>query len=120
MRNYDTMTHKPYPRVTEVSIKYATDGTPSITYLERDAVVDGDGKVQHLDSGAQWRTLDLSAITEPVQVVHPDTGADMTGMTATQQQVMLGLLAFLRADQKRVDALSDPQVAQAPPEDAGP
>lgn len=106
-RNYDATSHKPYPRVTEVSIKYSAGGTPSITYLERDAVVDGDGHVQHLDGGAQWRTLDLTAITEPVQVVHPATGADIPGMTVTQQQVMLGLLAFLRADQRRVDALAD-------------
>lgn len=39
MRNYDTTTHKPYPRVTEVLIRYAASDLPSIEYIEHMAVV---------------------------------------------------------------------------------
>ena len=103
MRNYDTTTHKPYPRVTEVLVRYAASGVPTIEYVEQMAVVDGDGRVQHLADGATRHTLDLSQITEPVQIVHPETGAAIPGQVVTQQQLMLGILAFLRADQVRRD-----------------
>lgn len=107
MRNYDTTTHKPYPRITEVLIRYTATSTPTIEYLEQMAVVDGNGRVQHLEGLASRRTLDLSLITEPVQVVHPATGKPIPEQFVTQQQVMLGLLAFLRADQYRRDAEVD-------------
>lgn len=47
-RNYDTTTHKPYPRITRVEVTYAESGVPSIEYIEQMAIVDADGKVQHL------------------------------------------------------------------------
>lgn len=102
-RNYDTTTKKPYPRVTQINIKYPTNGVPQIEYTEQMAIVDGDNVVQHLDGGAFSRTLDLAQITQPVQAVDPATGADIPGVTFTSNAVMLGLLAFLRADQKRRD-----------------
>lgn len=98
-RNYDTTTHKPYPRITEVNIEYAESGRPAIEYVERMAIVDGDGKVRHIDSGAKRHTLDLAAVTKLVQVVYLVTGELIPGQTVTSQQLMLGLLAFLRADQ---------------------
>lgn len=106
-RNYDTTNHKPYPRVTSLSISYAQDGTPHIEYVEQMAILDGDNRVQHIDGTARRHVLDLSQITEPVQVVHPATGQPIPGQTVTQQQLMLGLLAFLRAGQNLIDAEAD-------------
>lgn len=100
-RNYDTTTKKPYPRVTAISIRYPTNGVPLIDYVEQMAIVDGDGLVQHLEGGSTSHSLDLSQITQPVQAVDPATGADIPGLTFTSNTVMLGLLAFLRTDQKR-------------------
>ena len=105
-RNYDTTNHKSYPRITEVNIEYGESGRPVIEYVERMAIVDGDGQVRHIDSGATRHTLDLASITEPVQVVHPATGVPIPGQTVTSQQLMLSMLAFLRADQVLRDAVS--------------
>ena len=102
-RNYDTTNGKPYPRVTQITIKYTTAGVPLIDYLEQQAIVDGDNMVRHLEGGATSHTLDLSQLTQPVQAVDPATGADIPGLTFTADQVMLGLLAFLRAVHKRLD-----------------
>ena len=106
MRNYDTTKGLPYPRITRIEIEYATDGKPQIEYVERQAIVDASGQVQHIDAGATRHTLDLSAITEPVQIVNPATGEPISGATTTGRQVMLGLLAFLRSNQLRIDSLS--------------
>ena len=103
-RNYDTTNSLPYPRITDISISYGTDGVPRIEYVEQMAIVDSNGQVHHIGGSASRHPLDLTAITEPVQVVHPATGQPIPGQTVTSQQVMLGLLAFLRADQLRRDA----------------
>jgi hypothetical protein len=104
-RNYDTTNSRPYPRVTKIEILYPSNGVPQITYVEQMAIVDGDGAVQHLSQGATAHVLDLSLIPQPVQVVHPDTDAQIPGLTVTVDDAELHLLAFLRADQKRRDAL---------------
>lgn len=106
-RNYDTTTQNPYPRITEVTISYPQSGDPTVEYVERMAIVDGSKNVQHLDNGSTINVLDLAAINEPVQIVNPATGQPILGMAVTRQQVMLGLLAFLRADQLRRDADAD-------------
>lgn len=105
-RNYDTTNHKPYPRVSRVEITYSEAGAPTIEYIEHMAVVDGDGKVQYLAAQPSRHILDIGAIAEPVQVINPATGLPIPGQVATQQQLMLGMLAFLRADQLRRDAAS--------------
>jgi hypothetical protein len=102
-RNYDTTGHKPYPRVTEVNIKYSPTGESHTEYTEQLAVVDGDNNVQHIDASASRHVLDFASITEPVQLVNPATGEYIPGQFVTKQQVMLSLLAFLRADQLRRD-----------------
>lgn len=113
-RNYDTTGHKPYPRITKIDITYSEAGIPAIEYVEQTAVVDGNGSVQHIGAGATRHTLDLASVTEPVQIVHPATGLPIPGQTVTSQQLMLGLLAFLRADQVRRDAQQDAaEAAQA-------
>ncbi len=111
MRNYDTRGHKTYPRVTKLEITYDRAGRPSAEYIEQTAIVDGDGNVQHINASETRHTLDFSLITEPVQLVNPVTGDAIPGQFTTSQQVMLGLLAFLRAGQKRRDAEQDAATA---------
>jgi hypothetical protein len=106
-RNYDTTSKRPYPRVTRIEIDYSPDGVPRIDYVEQVAIVDADRQVRHLALAPTRHTLDLSTVTEPVQIIHPATGEPIPGQTVTSQQLMLGLLAFLRADQKRRDAEAD-------------
>ncbi len=106
-RNYDTTIHKPYPRITEINIRYAASGAPQIEYVEQMAIVDADGSVQHLEGGAARHSLDLAHITDPVQLVEPATGQPIEGQTVTKRQLMLGLLAFLRAEQLRRDTEVD-------------
>lgn len=103
MRNYDTTNHRPYPRVTAISIQYSAAGVPLIEYIEQMAVVDGTGTVQHIDVPSSRHILDLAAITEPVQMVYPATGKAIPGKSVTSEDLQLGILAFLRADQKRRD-----------------
>lgn len=103
-RNYDTTSHKPYPRVTLIEIKYDRAGVPSAEYIEQLAVVDGNGEIQHIDESASRYALEFGLITEPVQLVSPVTGEAIPGKFTTTQDLMLGLLAFLRADQLRRDA----------------
>lgn len=106
-RNYDTTTHNPYPRVTEIHVTYSRAGVPDVVYVERMAVVDGDGHVQHLSDTPVQRHLDLTKFTEPVQIPNPATGEYFPGMTAELQQLMLGIFAYIRADQKRRDQEND-------------
>jgi uncharacterized membrane protein len=103
-RNYDTRNHKPYPRIVRIEIDYDKTGTPRVDYYEQMAVVDGNNNVQHLDTLASRYNLDLAKIVEPVPLVNPATGEAIPGQSVTSQQVMLSLLAFLRADQLRRDA----------------
>jgi hypothetical protein len=105
MRNYDTTTGTPYPRVPKIEIEYSESGVPRVEYMECMAILDSDGIVRHLDGPLTRNVLDLAGISEPVQVVNPTTGEPILGQTATVQQIMLALLAFLRADQKRRDEL---------------
>ncbi|MEN9885470.1 MAG: hypothetical protein RL758_48 [Pseudomonadota bacterium] len=106
-RNYDTTKRIPYPRITEVTLRYPESGLPVVEYTEVMAIVDATGQVQHLDRGATRHVMDLTAITEPVQIPDPATGQPIPGQTAEKRQVMLGLLAYLRADQLRRDAEAD-------------
>lgn len=106
-RNYDTTTSRPYPRVTEVILRYSESSVPSIEYVEQMAVIDADRTVRHLAAAPTRHVLDLTAITEPVQVVHPATGLPIEGKAVTRQDLLLGLLAFLRADQLRRDAQTE-------------
>lgn len=114
-RNYDTTGHKPYPRITDISISYSTAGVPRIEYVEQLAVVDGDDNVQHIGTASTRHALDMGQITEPVQIVNPITGAVIPGQTVTSQQLMIGILAFLRADQVRRDAEHAAAAVQAEP-----
>ena len=115
MRNYDTTTHKPYPRVTRIVIEYPESGIPVVTYDEHTAIVDGDNRVQMLAATGQQHVLliDPAKFAEPIQIVHPSTGADIPGQSITLQQIMLGVTAVVRADQLRRDAEADAVAATA-------
>jgi hypothetical protein len=82
-----------------------------IEYVEVMAVVDGNNAVQQLDEPARSYVMDLAKITEPVQIVLPSTGQPIPGQVITAQSLMLGILAFLRADQMRRDAETDAALA---------
>lgn len=110
-RNYDTTTKTPYVRVPQIEIRYSPTAETKVTYVELMAIVDANDKVQHLDGVGVQVKMDLDSITEPVQCVDPQTGADIPGMTITKDQLMLGILAFIRADQIRRDAESAGTVA---------
>ena len=103
-RNYDARDSQVFVRVPQVEIRYDKNNVPDITYVELFAIVDADNKLQHLDGVGVQVKLDISKITEPVQCVHPVTSEPIPGMTVTKEQLVLGLLAFIRADQQRRDA----------------
>jgi hypothetical protein len=106
-RNYNTTLHTVYPRVSTLVIQYPENGVAKADYLERDAIVDSSGLVRHLDGGGTQVPLQFDALPDAVPCVNPATGEVIPGMTVTKQQLMLGVLAFIRADQLRRDAESD-------------
>jgi hypothetical protein len=101
MVNYNTTLGLPYIRISEISIKDYGNGNMDLVYYENEAIRDTNGIVYHLTDKIQKFALDLSNFAEPVQAVDPATGSDISGMTFTSNQVLLGILAFIRADQKR-------------------
>lgn len=107
MANYNTTLGLPYTRVCEVSIRDYGNGNLALEYFEKEAMLDANGVVHHLTDKIDKHVLDLALITQPVQAVDPATGDDIIGMTFTSTQILLGILAFIRADQKRRDAESN-------------
>jgi hypothetical protein len=102
-RNYDTTNGLPFPRGTAIEIAYSASGGIRVEYVEVMAIKDSSNAVQHLDTPPQRHLMDLDAINEPVQLMHPDTGAPIPGQFITKQQLKLHMLAFIRADQVRRD-----------------
>ncbi|MGL6014372.1 MAG: hypothetical protein ACRC0J_23125 [Shewanella oncorhynchi] len=99
MKKFDTTNHTPYARVTRVEIDYSQDGKPHVEYIERKAVVDGNGNVQHIGAEMVRHDIDFSLLPDVFQVVDPATCEKLDGQTVTVHDVMLGMLAILRADQ---------------------
>lgn len=94
-----------YRRIDRITIDYPTALTASIRANETDAVKGADG--------ASYKVRDTRTIAVDVapadfstvlQLVDPTTGADIPGATMTVQALMLGMLAFLRVEQKALDA----------------
>ena len=106
-RNYDTTTHKVFPRVPEIRIFYPADGTPRVTYIELMAIVDGDGKVQHTCPGEVEREMRLHRLPSQVQCMTPDTRTPIPGKFSSRQDLMLHMLAWINADQELADADAD-------------
>lgn len=108
-RNYDTTSHKPYVRTVDVHMLYPQAGLSgaSVNYIERMAIVDGDGQVQHIDGSATQHIINFADIVEPAQAVDPATGADIPGKTYTRADLMMVTLAFIRQHQRTRDAAAD-------------
>ena len=104
MSNYNTTNGLPYTRIPEISIKDFGNGNLQLEYYEKLALLDANGTVHHLLNDINKFTLDLSKIQEPVQAVDPVTGDDIPGLSFTQNQIFLGIIAFIRQDQKRREA----------------
>jgi hypothetical protein len=113
MRNYNTTGHKVFPRVSEIRIFYPANGIPHVRYVERIAVVDGDGRVQHTDASAVEREMRLDRLPEQVQCITPDTRTPIPGKFSTRQDLMLHLLAWINADQELFDADQERRDAEA-------
>lgn len=105
MTNYDTTNGLPYTRISEISIRDYGNQNLALEYYEKTAMKDSQNKVHHLTDNPEKVVLDLSKIVEPVQAVDPTTGADIPGLTFTYNQIFLGILAFIRQDQKRREGL---------------
>ena len=105
--NYDsTLPGALFRRFPTILINYPTALTASIRAEEVDAVKTTDGSVLPVRS---TRTLIVdvapSDFATVLQLVDPTTGANIPGGTMTVQALMLGMLAFLRKEQLRLDAL---------------
>ena len=107
MRNYDTTSGLPYPRVTRITIDYPETGRPTVNYVERTAIVDAAGVVRMLDGGGQEVWMELPAAHQPVGLVSPATGQPIPGAT-TVTELLMGMTAMVRRDQLRRDGVSDP------------
>ena len=104
-RNYDTTQHKVFPRVTNIIIQYPESGVPVVTYDEVQAIVDGDGKVQHLVAAPSRYTLQINppSFNDRIGHVNPPTGDSLPGDTSLRD-LMMDITAVIRNDQKRRDA----------------
>jgi len=119
-RNYDSSAvGVPYTRVPLIEIRYPGPLTAQVRVLEAEAVQLADHSIRELGQQGQleW-TIGPGDMGQVLQLVHPDTGADIPGATMTYQQLMLGLLAAIRHQQKLADAERDaPPPAPAPAPD---
>lgn len=117
-RNYNSVAiGDSYVRAPLVEIRYPGPMTAHVRIIEAEAVKMKDGTVRELVAQLgqlEW-TVGPADMGQVLQLVDPDTGADIPGATMTNQQLMLGLLAAIRARQKLADAQQDaPQPAPAP------
>lgn len=104
--NYDSSANGAlYRRVDRIAIEYSTPLTAQIRANETTAVKAADGTVYKV---RDERTLAIDVAPTDfgtvLQLRDPTTGAAIPGATMTVQQLMLGMLAFLRVEQLRLDA----------------
>lgn len=104
-RNYDTTNGLPYPRVTDIAIKYRETGELFVHYRERMAIVDAGGVVRLLDGGETEHALSLPL--QPVGLVNPATGAQIPGST-TVPSLLMNVTAMIRRDQLLRDGEANP------------
>jgi hypothetical protein len=102
MRNYNsTTTGQPFIRVRDLRITYPQANTASITCTEELAVKLAGGEIRSLgDTGAFTFDVFPGDMQNEVNLVDPSTGQNLAGNpTVSYQQVMLGILATVRAEQ---------------------
>lgn len=94
-----------YRRINRITIEYPTPLTASVRANETEAVVEIGGGVAHKrDTRSLAVDVAPADFSRVMQLVDPTTGADLPGATMTVQALMLGMLAFLRAEQRRLDS----------------
>ena len=105
MNNYDgSQVGVPYVRVHQITIYYP-DGnqTPAFAAEQSMAIKLADGTIRNLDPMPDLSApLDFTRGDDPVALVNPSDGSDL-GASTTLNQVFLGVLAVLRAEQIKAD-----------------
>lgn len=99
--NYDpSKVGVPYVRAHRIVIDYPDGGrTPTATIEQSLAVKLADGTVRKLEDVPQIdATLNFANGNNPIPLVDPETALP-TGSTTTLNQVFLGMLAVVRAEQ---------------------
>jgi hypothetical protein len=93
--------------VCRIVIDHHEDGTSTVDYIERTAIVDSAGAVRLLDGGGEKFRMHLPEPTQPVGLVSPATGAQIPG-SVTVQSLLVGMTAMCRRDQLLRDGETDP------------
>lgn len=104
--NYDSSSiGVPYTRVRDLRITYPAPNTAHVVCTEEQAVKMADGSVRSLgDQGYLTFQIDPADMLTAVPLVDPTSGQPLPGgPTMTYQQVMLGILAAVRAQQRERD-----------------
>lgn len=105
--NYDsTAAGALFRRIPQITINYPTALTASVRAEEVDAIkTTGNQVFQIRGTRTLMKEIAPQDFSEVLQLVDPTTGANIPGQTMTVQALMLGVLAFLRKEQKRLDLL---------------
>jgi hypothetical protein len=100
--NFNTKNGLPFPRVSHINLSYPTEGKPLLTYDQRMAIADSNGVVHFLDNAPQQCTIeiDLTKGNDAIQLINPETGENIPGAVSSLQELLLGLTAVIRMDQK--------------------
>ena len=107
MRNYDsTLIGAPFVRVRDLRITYPQANTASITCTEESAVKLAGGEIRSLgDTGSFTFGVAPADMGTLVPLIDPTTGLPLPGAPAVSyQQIMLSILAAVRAQQVARDA----------------
>ena len=102
MSNYDSSAvGVPYTRVRDIRISYPAPNTARVVCTEETAVKMADGSVRSLaDAGYLTFQVAPQDMLTQVALVDPTTGQPLPGdPQVSYQQVMLGILAAVRAQQ---------------------
>ena len=95
--------------VSRILIDYSPTGNPVVNIVQTGAVTMNDGTIQWVALPANVPAsfsfpLDLQDNASiPIQEVDFNTGAVLTGQTTTLENVLLGMLAVIRAQQTLVN-----------------
>lgn len=103
MRNYDSsQVGVPYIRVPSIQIEYPQPLHASVKLSEVEAVMLADGSIRQLNELGEISFMVTPAgMADVLRLVDPTTGDDIPGATMTVQQLMLGILAMVRREQRK-------------------
>lgn len=110
MRNYDTTLGLPYIRVDALNIDYGSDHI-TVSLIEGESVVLG-GAVRRLDTDPTHYQFRLPLNPDTLLERHPlrnyNTGEPLPEGTVSLGEVMMGMLAIIRSQQLKRDAIESP------------